>query len=269
MQDPPDVHGGADSSAKTELSDLQKRINDLIKPKGHPIAFKMFHDETDLDERMISHLVRTPLALCQVMKLVNIYGIPKLMVKENRQGCSMGEHSLGFSRIPNELCAAWRLIFGMEPQDFEKIAKDILSVPLGEYAAVFFAPLRSFDEFSAKPDGVIFNVNGTQALLLLWATYIGTMEKPVWSYNGNASCEIVAALKLGKSPWFVMPCLGARSLASTQDDELWFGLSLKHLKLAERSLARFSMSYPPAVEQALFVPPLSEHMITKLISKTE
>jgi len=269
LQDPPAVHGKADKPAKTELSDLQKRINDLIKPKGHPMAFKMFHEENDLDERMIGHLVRTPLALCQVMKLVNTYGIPKLMVKENRQGCSMGEHSLGFSRIQDELCAAWQLIFGLEPKDFEKIRKDILSIPLGEYAAIFFAPLQLFDELSTEPDGVIFNVNGTQALLLLWATYTATMQKPVWSYNGNASCEIVAALKLDKSPWFVIPCLGARSLASTQDDELWFGLSLKHLRLAERSLARFSMSYPPAVEQSLFVPPLAEHMITKLISKTE
>jgi len=255
--------------AKGEFSDLQRRINDCIKPKGHPVAFKFYRSETDLDERMIGHLVRTPLALCQVLKLVNTYGIPELMVRENRQGCAMGAHSMGFSLMPEELCAAWQLIYGMEPRDFERIAKDILSLPPNEHAAAFFAPLRTFDDFGVEPDGVVFNVNGTQALLLLWATYVSTMEKPTFSYNGNAACEIVAALKLGRSPWLVIPCIGARSLASTQDDELWFGLGTKHLRLAERSLARFSMSYPPAVEQGLFVPPLSEHIITKLISKTQ
>jgi len=269
LQDPPAAHGGADSSAKTELSDLQKRINDLIKPKGHPIAFKMFHDETDVDERMIGHLVRTSLALCQILKLVNIYGLPKLIVKQNPQGCDMGEYVLGFSKLPDEICGQWELIFGVDSKHFNKIAEDMINLPLNEYGAVFFAPLRTFDEFSVVPDGVIFNVNGSQAQLLLWATYNGTLEKPTWSYNGNASCEIVAALKLGKSPWLVIPCLGARSLAATQDDELWFGTSVKDLKLAEKAMSKFGMSYPPAVEQAVFVPPLVDHLMTKLISRTE
>ena len=249
------------------FASLQSEVDRLIKPRGYPIAFKFL--PKPVEGSLSKYRLRNPLALCQVMKGVNIYGIPQLISKDLQQACADGEHVLGFREHPMSLADQWEMIFGMPRESHSQLVRDIIHVPFGENEAIIFAPLGSFDDFKIFPDGVIFNVNGIQAELLLLGSYLGRQEKPNWSYNGYAACEIVAALKLGKTPWMVIPCLGARSFCSTQDDELWFGLGIEDLRRAVEILKRYQISYPPSVEQSVLMPPLGDHLVSRLMLRPD
>jgi len=252
-----------------ELTSLQSRVEALIKPKGHAIAFKFFEEDAITDEKLEKYLVRSSLALCQILKGLNIYGSPQLVRKQNCQACADGEHVLGFREHPMSLVEQWEMIIGQSKESHERLVRDIIHVPFGTYKAVLFADMKTYDDLNLVPDGIIFNVNGIQAELLILSSYLGKQDKPVWSYDGYAACEIVAALKLGKTPWMVIPCLGARSFCATQDDEIWFGMGVEDLKRAVKILEEHQISYPPSVEQSVLMPPIGDHLISRLMVRPD
>jgi uncharacterized protein (DUF169 family) len=254
---------GMDNVNGFEMSALEKRVGSIIKPRGRGMAFKMLKHVSKELERFTPS---ASLALCQLLKGVNIYGSTILASRAYVQSCADGEHVLGFREHPEELKAQWTTIFGMAPQTHDRLVSDVLHVDFGVHEGALFAPLGRFDELGMVPDGVIFDLNGIQAELLILSTYLHTGKKPVWSYDGYAACEIVAAVEGGRSPWMVLPCLGARSFCSTQDDEIWFGITIEHLRGALVELERNGMAYPPAVEQAPLSPPLKDHLITRLMT---
>lgn len=252
------------SDGVLDLKSLERKTDALIKPRGKGVAFKMLRG---IPEGLVSP--PPGMALCQVIKAVSIYGHSLLLTKQYPQACADGEHVLGFRRHPEELRAQWSAIFGMSPELHDKLVSDITHLDFGEYGGALFAPMGKFDELKMVPDGVIFNVNSIQAELLILSTYLHGQNKTTWSYDGYAACEIVAAVANGRSPWIVFPCLGARSFCSTQDDEIWFGMSVDHLSGALSQLELNAMAYPPAVEQAPLSPPLKDHLISRLMSRPE
>jgi uncharacterized protein (DUF169 family) len=248
------------------MAALERRADSILKPRGKGVGFKMLRTVPKELERFVPS---TDLALCQLLKGVNIYGSTLLASKAYAQACADGEHVLGFRRHPEELKEKWTTIFGMSPDLHDRLVSDVVHLDFGVYEGALFAPLGRFDDIGMAPDGVIFNLNGIQAELLILSTYLHTGRKPAWSYDGYAACEIVAALGRVSSPWMVLPCLGARSFCSTQDDEIWFGISIEHLRGALAELERNGMAYPPAVEQAPLSPPLRDHLITRLMTRPE
>jgi uncharacterized protein (DUF169 family) len=244
-------------------SALEKMVESIIKPHGRGAAFKMLRD---IPKEFEQFYPQKSLALCQLLKTVNIYGSTVLASKDHAQACADGEQVLGFKKHPEELKAQWNMIFGMPPETHDRLVSDITHIDFGTYEGVIFAPLGRFDDLKLVPDGVIFDLNSIQAELLILSTYLHTGMKPAWSYDGYAACEIIASVQRGHSPWIVFPCLGARSFCSTQDDEIWFGMSMDHLKGALKELKRNGIEYPPSVEQAPLSPPLRDHLITRLMT---
>ncbi|MEM1985094.1 MAG: DUF169 domain-containing protein [Candidatus Korarchaeum sp.] len=244
--------------------ELSSFFDKSIKQRGNIVGFKAFKEVPD---ELLSYEESSFLALCQVIKAVNIYGFKKLLPKGKKQACWFGELVLGFSAKYETLCPVGAALLGEERM--KKLRDDLIRVPIGSYNAIFFAPLQFYDSISMEPDGVIFTVNSAQAMTLIWALYLATLEKPNFSFNGNATCEIVAALLQGKSPWLTLPCPGAKALAACQDDEVWVGMSYSHAKLAADSMSREGIHYPMPLEQSVFVPPLTTHPLTALITETE
>ena len=254
-----------------DLNRLQLTVDSLIKPRGYPVAFRMFKSESREEDliKARKYLQESRLALCQIIKAVNVYGNPVLIERDTPQACADGEHVLGFHEHPESLAVNWEVIFGFSRELHDKIVSDIIHVPFKTFNAVLFAPLSAFDDLQLPPDGVIFVVNGIQAELMILNSYLATRNKPGWSYDGYAACEIVAALKNGNSPWLVTPCLGARSFASTQDDEIWLGFSIEMLKATAEAMQKNNMRYPPSVEQGILTPPLRDHIITRMMTRPD
>jgi uncharacterized protein (DUF169 family) len=203
------------------------------------------------------------------MKAVSIYGNPVLLEMDTPQACADGEHVLGFHEHPKSLADCWDVFFGFSRELHDKIVSDIIHVPFGTMKGALFAPLSAFDERQTLPDGVILVLNSIQAELMVLNSYLASRVKPSWNYDGYAACEIVAAVKNGGSPWLVTPCLGARSFASTQDDEIWLGFNTDMLKATVEALQKNNMRYPPSVEQGVLTPPLPDHIITRMMTKPE
>jgi uncharacterized protein (DUF169 family) len=240
--------------------ELSGFFNKSIKQRGYIVAFKMFKA---VPSDLLKYEEKGPICLCQAIKRTNIYGSKMLLTKETKQACWFGEFSLGFSEHEKTplLCA---ILLG--EGTVRKMKDDMIRLKYGLWNAILFAPLEFYDETSVEPDGVIFVVNGNQAMTLIWSFYLATLKKPTFSFNGHAACEIVAALLTDKSPWLTIPCLGARALAACQDDEVWTGFCYPHLKLVVESMTRSNIRFPMPLEQIVLFPPAPEHFITKIIT---
>jgi uncharacterized protein (DUF169 family) len=250
------------------LRRMEERMERAIKPKGFPIAFRFFPKGAELDEEMMKSEVQIPVALCQVIKAVNINGTPQLIRKANKQECADGEHVLGFYEHPKGLGESWEIVFGIERERYDRLVAEIIHAPFGANESIIFAPLHAFEDMEMQPQGVIFNVNITQAELLILSSYLANGKKLSWSYNGHAACEIVAALEQGKSPWLVFPCLGTRFFAADQEDELWFGLSIPDMEKCIRVLEQNGMRYPLSFE-AVLAPTVRDFIVSKMMKRPE
>jgi len=242
---------------------MHKDLVDIVKLKSDPIGVKLFEElRSDLP------YINKNLALCQVMKLASIYGRVVGISADNIDACVIGTHILGFRELPENYHKKWVTLRKM-PEDIAKsVIANVHALPMGKYKSGVLAPLKKYDELGFDPDAVIMMANSAQAYLLLVGFFDSTGIKPKSDFNGHAACEIIATVVKGESPWLTIPCGGARGLAEAQDDELWLGMSVENLKKAIARLKIVGSRYPPPVFQMLMTPPIPEHSLTLLISRS-
>jgi len=244
-----------------DLEKLHSEVNEIIKPKGEPVGLKL-HKEVPKRRYYNGRL-----ALCQALKLAS-YGREITVDAEGIDACVIGSYVLGFKELPEDLSKRWVEWNSFSYEVFKKMIHGIHSLPMGEYKYVTFAPLKNFKLMNEEPEGVVIIVNSAQAYLLIAGYFDSTGNKPTSDFNGHAACEVVAAVKNGRSPWLTLPCGGARAIADAHVDELWVGMSVNDLEKSINRLKSVGRKYPAPLPQELISPLAKEHPLTKLISRT-
>ncbi len=246
----------------TSCEELHKDLVGIVKLKSDPVGIKLFEDiRSDLP------YISKNLALCQVMKLASIYGRAVGVSADNVDACVLGTYILGFRGLPENYYKRWVSLRRMDDDIARSVIASIHTIPMSKYKSAVIAPLRKFDELKVEPEAVIMMANSAQAYLLLVSFFDSKGIKPKSDFNGHAACEVLAAVVNGKSPWLTIPCGGARGLAEAQDDELWVGMTLEHLRSSVIRLKSVGSRYPPPVFQMIMTPPNPEHSLTLLISR--
>jgi uncharacterized protein (DUF169 family) len=250
---------------KNNYQKLEKKYLELIRGKGNPVGVKLFEKKADIPKGIV--FPEGDMALCQVLKEVTIYKMKRAISKENMGGCVIGSRVLGFEDISSDLKRRWVENFGYTEEIFNELIKQTEKFSLNKYEGAIFAPLGEFDNFDLKPDAIIMIVNSSQAYLLTMGVFDKTGKKTAPKINGHAACEIVVPVAKEGKPWLTIPCGGARSIAGSQDDELWIGLTEDDLKQALERSEQTGLNYPPAIEQMPITKPNPKHPLTGLIKR--
>ncbi len=186
---------------------------------------------------------------------------------DNIDNCVIGSKLLGFEELPKDLKKRWIEGFCYTSNNFDNMVNSAESFKLKEHEAMIIGPLKDFDSLKAKPDGVLMFVNSSQAYLLLVSIFDSLGKKSCSCFNGHAACEIIPAVAKGKTPWLTIPCGGARSIAGSENDELWIGLSIEELEASIKRLKDIGLKYPLAINQAIISPLNKKHPLTSLIER--
>jgi uncharacterized protein (DUF169 family) len=252
--------------AKLNMENLHKRYKELIGGKGSPVGVKLLKKKEDLKKLGVMPLEENR-ALCQVLKLSGVYEKTRGVYFENVDACVVGTYILGFGVPPQDLKERWVKGFAYTDERFDELCKNIEALPQKKFEAAVFAPLKEFERLRQEPDAVIMFVNSCQAYLLLVGYFDATGKKVCSCMNGHAACEVIAAIVNGKSPWLTIPCGGARSIAESQDDEIWTGMKVSELETSLKRLEKINLKYPPAVNQMTLSSLNPNHPLTYLIAR--
>ncbi len=247
-----------------DLKSLQRKIDKLISPKGVPVGVKLLKSKNTLKENEIIPLENNR-ALCQLLKMVAVYEKTRGVYVNNIDACVVGSYVMGFELPPEDLKDRWVKGFGYTSEKFDQLSDQIEAMPQDKYEAAVFGPLQVFDQLNLDPEAVILLVNSCQSYLALMGYFDATGKKPESNFNGHAACEIIAAVAQGKSPWLTIPCGGARSIADAQDDEIWLGMTVDHLKTSIQRLEIMGLKYPPAITQMPVSDLNPDHPLTDLL----
>ena len=247
-----------------DYGETQERYLDLVKGKGVPVGVKLLEEKEEAPEKVL--FPDQDRALCQYLKEASVYQKIRGVTEENLGGCVIGARVLGFKELPEEIKQGWMEGFGYSEERYNELVEKMEKLPLGKYEAAVIAPLKEFEELEMDPEAVITMINTAQSYLLLQGVFDKTGEKTNATMNGHATCETIAPVQKEGKTWISVPCGGARSISSAQDDEIWMGMTPEKLEKALDRMEETNIRYPPAVNQMIITPPNPKHPLTPMIT---
>ena len=247
-----------------DYGETQERYLDLVKGKGVPVGVKLLEEKEEAPKKV--PFPDQDRALCQYLKEASVYQKTRGITKENLGGCIIGSRVLGFTELPEEIKNKWMEGFGYSEERYNELVEKMEKISLGKYEAAVIAPLKEFEELEIEPEAVITMINTAQSYLLLQGVFDKTGEKTGATMNGHATCETIVPVQKEGKTWISVPCGGARSISSAQDDEIWMGMTSEKLEKALDRMEETNIKYPPAVNQMIVTEPNPEHPLTSMIT---
>jgi dephospho-CoA kinase len=196
-----------------------KRLEQLMRLKSFPVAFKLFEDKKQIDEIPFMRRMKHKSTLCQLINLVRNF--------DWTVGADAGDFIsvmcpsiIGLTDIPEFMKdGTFRsIVWTKNRPDGKKYENGIPRLPLGKYEAVAMAPLvyNPFD-----PDIVLIYANPAQIMLLINALQFENYEIMNFFCVGESSCsDAISRCYLTGKPSLTIPCYGERRYGHAQDDEL-------------------------------------------------
>jgi uncharacterized protein (DUF169 family) len=207
-------------------------IRNDLRLKTFPVAARFLKNKTEFPEktRQPSIVFGKRIAICQGVTMARIYGWTVGLAKEDVI-CVPAAIAFGFSESSDPPAALARLFCEINFSKTDELAlKETSSMHRfenGEIEAIVLAPL---ERAAFEPDTGIIYGNPAQMMRLnqVWSYLTG--DRVSGQFGGKVECDeyLITPFK-AQSPRVVIPGMGERIFAGTQDDEMAFAVPGKFL----------------------------------------
>ena len=231
--------------------DIKDFLQRLGNPKATAIAFF-----NKYDDKLKPYFDDNNDALCEVIKKASE---GKLIAKnlDKLDKCTIGTYVLGHKELPDDLVDRWVKNVKLEEKTTHKMLGEMNCFKKQIAKYVLMGPLTTFMELSIEPNTAIFLVDSDQIHILNVSYFDITGENIVSSFNGHASCQIIPATILRKKPWIAFPCMGSRTLAKSDKNEIWFGAGMEDVKKIYERMKISGLKYPLSAKSEVLLKVLS------------
>lgn len=250
-----------------------RRMEQLMRLKSFPVAFKMLEEEKKLDDIAYLRKPNRKVTLCQLISLVRNF--------DWTVGAKLDDFLfpacpsiLGLSDIPEtHKDGTFRnIVWVAKKEDAVKYEAAIPRIPVGKYQAVAMAPLV-YNPF--EPDIVLIYANPAQMMLLINALQFEDYEVMQFFCVGESSCSdaIARCYNTGK-PSLTIPCYGERRYGHAQDEDLVMAIpadqmikALRGLEALYRKGVRYPISYAGVEADPTELFPPAYHQFDSLMER--
>ncbi|MCJ7809739.1 MAG: dephospho-CoA kinase [Desulfobulbaceae bacterium] len=231
---------------KRDWERIVRRMEQLMRLKSFPVAFKMLENREDLSKIPFMRRPGHKITLCQMITLVRNFDWTVGIDLDDFMNPTCPS-ILGLTEVPEvNLDGTFRSIVWVKTrQDARKYEEGIPRLPLGKYEAVAMAPL-AYKPF--EPDIVLIYANPAQMMLLINSLQFEDYEVMQFFCVGESSCSdaIVRCYLTGK-PSLTIPCYGERRYGHAQDEDMVMAVPAGMMEKALRgmeTLYRRGIRYP-------------------------
>jgi len=225
---------------------IVRRMEQLLRLKSFPVAFKMLENREDLGAIPFLRRLNRKVTLCQLITLARSSDWTVGAELNDFLGPTCPS-MIGLTDVPeiNRDGTFRSIVWVKTRSDAQRYEAAIPRLPLGKYQAVALAPLV-YKPF--EPDIVLIYANPAQMILLINALQFEDYEVMQFQCVGESSCsDAIARCYLTGKPSLTIPCYGERRYGHAQDEDLVMALPPAHMEKALKGLEtlyRRGIRYP-------------------------
>ena len=250
---------------------LIRRMEQLMRLKSFPVAFKMLEKKEMLDDIPFVRRPSEKISMCQLITQVRNFDWTIGADLEDFMG-AMCPSIIGLTQLPEEpfLDGTFRsIVWTRNREEGKRYENAIPRLPVGKYEAVAMAPMV-YNPF--EPDIVLIYANPAQMMLLINALQFEEYEVMQFHCVGETSCaDAIARCYLDGKPSMTIPCYGERRYGHAQDEDLVMAIPVGKMEKALRGLEalyrrgiRYPISYAGAEKDLTSAYPGSYGSVAKL-----
>jgi len=225
-----------------------KKLEDLLRLRGHPIAISFLRKVKDADNIPKVRKDDTMLTTCQRFTQARIFGFTTVETALNTlPSCS---YIMGLVPVAKEISdgSVTTGIWCETQADARKRASAFPVIPFGDHEAMV---ISSLERVSLDPDVILVYGNPAQIALLIngfqWEPY--QLVKGL--VTGGSTCAVsVANCYLTREPSLALPDYGERRYGHVADDEVSIAFpaaDLDKILIGLDALSKTGVSYPISV----------------------
>ncbi len=250
---------------------LIRRMEQLMRLKSFPVAFKMLEKKEMLDDIPFIRRPSEKVSMCQLITQVRNFDWTIGADLEDFMG-AMCPSVIGLTQLPEEpfMDGTFRsIVWTRNREEGKRYENAIPRLPVGKYEAVAMAPMV-YNPF--EPDIVLIYANPAQMMLLINALQFEEYEVMQFHCVGETSCsDAIARCYLDGKPSMTIPCYGERRYGHAQDEDLVMAIPVDKMEKALRGLEalyrrgiRYPISYAGAEKDLTSAYPGSYGSVAKL-----
>ena len=247
-----------------------RRVEQLMRLKSFPVAFKMFERREELDQIPFMRRPGHKVTLCQMITLVRNFDWTVGVELDDFMNPTCPS-ILGLTEVPeaNRDGTFRSIVWVKTKEDGRKYEASIPRLPLGKYEALAMAPL-AYKPF--EPDIVLIYANPAQMMLLINSLQFEDYEVMQFFCVGESSCsDAIARCYLTGKPSLTIPCYGERRYGHAQDEDLVMAIpagmmekALKGMEALYRRGIRYPISYAGTEQDLTSAFPMSYGGLSQL-----